>query len=80
MQRTIGVILGALVTYLILVILDATSTDASAKYGMAVVVGALVSWAWPWIIGFFLLRRAKTRRDKKISDEVDKQVAASKKG
>ena len=80
MQRTIGVVLGALVTYLILVILDATSTDASAKYGMAVVVGALVSWTWPWVIGFFLLRRAKERRDKKIAEEVDKQVAASKKG
>ena len=80
MQRTIGVVLGGLVTYLILVLLDATSTDASAKYGMAVVVGGLVSWLWPWVIGFFLLRRAKERRDRKIAEEVDKQVAASKKG
>jgi hypothetical protein len=67
MQRTIGVVLGALVTYLVLIILDATSTDPSAKYGLAVVVGGLVSWLWPWVIGFFLLRRAKERRDKKIS-------------
>jgi hypothetical protein len=80
MQRTIGVVLGALVTYLVLIILDATSTDPSAKYGLAVVVGGLVSWLWPWVIGFFLLRRAKERRDKKISEEVDRQVAASKKG
>ena len=80
MQRTIGVILGALVTYLMLVILDATSTDPSTKYLTAVVVGALVSWLWPWVIGFFLLRRAKERRDKKIAEEVDRQVAASKKG
>jgi hypothetical protein len=80
MQRTIGVVLGALVTYLMLIILDATSTDPSAKYGLAVVVGGLVSWLWPWVIGFFLLRRAKERRDKKISEEVDRQVAASKKG
>ncbi len=80
MQRTIGVVLGALVTYMMLVILDATSTDASAKYGMAVVVGALVSWVWPWVIGFFLLRRAKERRDRKISEEVDRQLAESKKG
>jgi hypothetical protein len=80
MQRTIGVVLGALVTYLLLVILDATSGDATPKYGTAVVVGALVSWLWPWIIGIILVRRAKARRDQKISDEVDKQVAASKKG
>jgi hypothetical protein len=78
MQRTIGVVLGALVTYLMLVILGATS-NPEPKYGLAVVIGALVSWLWPWVIGIILVRRAKARRDKKISDEVDKQVAASKK-
>ena len=77
MQRTIGVVLGALVTYLMLVILDATS-NPEPKYGLAVVVGALVSWLWPWVIG--IIRRARARRDQKISDEVDRQVAASKKG
>ena len=80
MQRTIGVILGALVTYLLLLVLDATSGDATPEYGTAVMIGALVSWLWPWIIGFILVRRAKARRDQKISEEVDKQVAASKKG
>jgi ABC-type cobalamin transport system permease subunit len=79
MQRTIGVVLGALVTYMMLVILGATSSPET-KYGLAVVVGALVSWLWPWIIGIILVRRAKARRDQKITDEVDKQVAASKKG
>ena len=78
MQRTIGVVLGALVTYLMLVILDATS-NPEPKYGLAVVVGALVSWLWPWVIGIILVRRARARRDQKISDEVDRQVAASKK-
>ena len=43
-------------------------------------VGALVSWLWPWVIGIILVRRAKARRDKKTSDEVDRQVAASTKG
>ena len=79
MQRTIGVVLGALVTYLMLVILDATS-NPEPKYGLAVVVGALVSWLWPWVIGIILVRRARARRDQKISDGVDRQVAASKKG
>lgn len=75
MQRFIGVTLGALVTYLLLLLLDATSTDPAAKYGMAVVVGAIVSWLWPWVIGIILVRRAKSRRDQKISDEVDRQLA-----
>jgi len=79
MQRTIGVVLGALVTYLMLLILGATS-NPEPKYGLAVVVGALVSWLWPWVIGIILVRRAKARRDKKTSDEVDRQVAASTKG
>ncbi len=46
---------------------------------LAVVVGALVTWLWPWVIGIVLVRRAKARRDRQISDEVDKKVAASKK-
>ena len=79
MQRTIGVVLGALVTYMMLVALAATS-NPEAKYGLAVIVGALVSWLWPWVIGIMLARRAKARHDQKIADEVDKQVAASKKG
>jgi ATP/ADP translocase len=79
MQRFIGVSLGALVTYLLLVILDATTGDASPKYGMAVVIGAIVSWLWPWVIGIFLARRVKARHDQKISDEVDKQLAEERK-
>jgi hypothetical protein len=75
MQRTIGVVLGALVTYLLLVVMDAASGDATPKYGTAVVVGALVSWLWPWVIGFILVRRAKQRRQNEVSDEVARQMA-----
>ena len=79
MQRFIGVTLGAIVTYLLLLALDAWSADPAAKYGLAVVIGAIVSWLWPWVIGIILVRRAKARRDQQISDEVDKQVAAKSK-
>lgn len=79
MQRFIGVTLGAIVTYLLLLAADAWSVDAAAKYGLAVVIGAIVSWLWPWVIGIILVRRARSHRDQQISDEVDRQVAAKSK-
>ena len=79
MQRFIGVSLGAIVTYVLLIAADAWSADPAAKYGMAVVIGAIVSWLWPWVIGILLARRLKARRDQKISDEVDKQLAEERK-
>jgi uncharacterized membrane protein (DUF485 family) len=58
-QRTIGVALGALATYLLLVLLNpANSADPNSTYLTAVVVGAVVSWAWPFVIGIWLGRRA----------------------
>jgi hypothetical protein len=74
MQRVIGIVLGAIVTYLALVILDATSSDAT-KYGTAVILGAIVSLLWPWVIGFILVRRAKQRRSDQVDKEVDKRMA-----
>ena len=75
MQRFVGVVLGAVFTYLLLVILGATSGDTATNYAIAVVAGAVVSLTWPWVIGFILGRRAKARRKREISDQVDRQVA-----
>jgi uncharacterized membrane protein (DUF485 family) len=78
MQRIIGVILGAFVTYLLL-ILPVTSwftDDQNTIYLTAVVVGAIVSALWPWVIGLILVRRAKARRDESIQEEVERQMAA----
>ena len=75
MQRVIGIVLGAVVTYLILLLMDATSGEATIRYGLAVVIGAVVSLLWPWVIGFFLVRRAKQRRDNQIDKEVDKRMS-----
>jgi uncharacterized membrane protein (DUF485 family) len=77
-QRFIGVSLGALVTYLLLLAADAWSADPAAKYGMAVVIGAIVSWLWPWVIGMILVRRARGRQQDRMHDEVERQVAAEK--
>jgi len=75
MQRVIGIVLGAVVTYLILLLMDATSGEATIRYGLAVVIGAVVSLLWPWVIGFFLVRRAKQRRENQIDKEVDKRMS-----
>lgn len=78
MQRIIGVVLGAFVTYLLL-ILPVTSwftDDQNTIYLVAVVAGAIVSGLWPWIIGLILVRRAKSRRDESIQEEVERQMAA----
>ena len=80
MQRIIGIAIGALVTYLILLIMDTMSGEATIRYGIAVIAGALVSLFWPWVIGFFLLRRARDRRDEHIEREVDKRLAEKTKG
>jgi hypothetical protein len=74
-QRTIGAAVGALVTYGILWWNHVDSVVA----GTAAIVGAIAAWAWPIVIGFFLARRAKQRRDDAIQDEVARQVAAQTK-
>ncbi len=79
MQRIIGIVLGAVVTYLLLVLLAGTAGDLSRSFGIAVIVGALVSLAWPWVVGFYVGRRVKEHRDEEIQREVEKQLAEERK-
>jgi hypothetical protein len=74
LQRLIGVSLGAVVTYVLLTI-QAFGNDTTTNYGTAVVIGAIVSFLWPWVIGIILVRRAKQRRQNEVSDEVARQMA-----
>ena len=75
-QRLIGVSIGALVTYVMLWWNHVDMTVA----GTAVVVGAIASFFWPIVAGFFLARRAKQRREAAMQAEVAKQVSAQTKG
>jgi ABC-type polysaccharide/polyol phosphate export permease len=79
LHRIIGAGIGALATYLLLIIFGPKGADAS-MYVMPVIVGALVALLWPWVIGLILARRVKARRDEKISAEVERQVAEQTKG
>jgi hypothetical protein len=71
-QRTIGVVLGAVATYLLLLLFAGGAQ--SQVYLTAVVVGGVVSWAWPLVIAFWFGRRAKERRDEEIQKEVQRQL------
>ena len=74
-QRFIGVSIGALVTYLLLW----WNHVDSAAWATAAIIGAIASFFWPIVAGFFLARRAKQRRDASIQDEVARQVSAQNK-
>jgi xanthine/uracil permease len=73
MQHIIGVGIGAIVTYVLLFVM--VGSQYTDKYLPAVVIGAIVALAWPWVIGLFLARRVKNRRDAQIQAEVERQVA-----
>ena len=80
MQRIIGIVLGAVVTYLLLVVLVGTAGDAARLFGIAVIAGAVVSLVWPWIVAFYVARRVKERRAEEIPREAEKQLADEHKG
>jgi hypothetical protein len=71
LQRLIGVTVGALVTFGILFFWHADAT----QWAIAAAVGAIASFFWPIVIGFWLGRRAKERRNDAIEAEVARQVA-----
>lgn len=75
MQRIIGVVLGAVVSYLLLLGLVGTAGDATRNYGIAVIAGAIVALVWPWIVAFYIGRQVKERREEEKKREVENQVA-----
>lgn len=70
-QRLIGAAVGALVSFAILWFSHA---DAQA-WAIAAAAGAIVSFFWPIVLGFWLGRRGRSRRDDQIQAEVARQVA-----
>ena len=75
LQHIIGSAVGAVVAWLVLVITNASS---SPQYVTAVAIGAIASMLWPFVIGLFLARRVKQRRDDQIQQEVDRQISQQK--
>jgi len=80
-QRLLGVSVGALITFLILWLSTVVKpVDLMPWYLAAAVIGAIASFFWPVVIGFWLHRRAKARRDDQIQKEVDRQLEEQQKG
>ena len=73
MQRIIGAGLGAIATYVLLVLF--AGTQQSQVYLVAVAIGLIVSIVWPWIISFMVARRVRDRRKDEIDREVQEQLA-----
>ena len=76
-QRALGVVIGGLVTIVLLVAMTSVTFEEAL---IPVVIGGISAWAWPVVIGFWLVRRAKKRRDGKIEDEVSRQVNEQTRG
>jgi hypothetical protein len=73
LQHGIGIAVGALVSLGLLVLTINAGVDWSS-YVMPLVVGGLASFFWPVVIGIWLGRRVKSRRDAEIQQEVQRQM------
>ena len=69
--RLIGGAIGALVTFGLLWLYHANATE----WAIAAIVGAIVAFLWPSVIGWYLVRRSRTRREDEIELEVQRRVA-----
>jgi len=75
-RSLLAALIGGLATFLFLLIWDATDfTDPRTAYFLAGVVSAVGTFLWPALLGVWAWRRAKSRRDAKIEDEVNKQMS-----
>jgi hypothetical protein len=76
LHRLIGFILGGLTIWVMLNVTNAMSGDVQPKWALSILVGLVVAWLWPWVMGIILVRRAKKRRSEEISKQVDAELKA----
>jgi Na+/pantothenate symporter len=75
-QRLLGVSVGALVTLAILWLSTVVNpVDRMPWYVAAAITGAIASFFWPIVIGFWIGRRSSDRRDEAVEREVQRQLA-----
>ena len=76
-QQAIWLAVGALVTLVLLALMDGDSIQDNI---LPVAIGAIAAFFWPIVIGWFLVRRAKERRNNQIEDEVQRQLNQQRPG
>jgi hypothetical protein len=77
-DRLVGIVVGGLVTFLLLLLFDdgRIISDQLTGFVVAVAIGAIVNLLWPLIMSIWISRRAKGRRDELVQAEVQRQLAA----
>jgi hypothetical protein len=73
-QRGIGITVGAIITLILLIWLVPGGMDNLQDFIIALVIGGVAAFFWPVVVGIWLGRRAKQRRDAKIESEVQRQL------
>jgi hypothetical protein len=76
-QRIIGLAIGGIVTLILLALMTEVTIDQAL---VPVIIGAVAAFFWPVVIGWYLVRRAKQRREDKIQDEVSRQMNQQNRG
>ncbi len=71
-QRGIGITVGALVTLILLVLM--AGGNPWQDYIAPLVIGGVAAFFWPVVIGWYLVRRGKQRREDQIQSEVQRQL------
>jgi cytochrome c biogenesis protein CcdA len=75
LHRIIGFILGGLTIWVILTLGETITPDTQPRYIAAIIIGLIVAAIYPWLIGFWFVRRARDKREEEIQAEVQRQLA-----
>ena len=79
-QRIIGLTIGVVVSVILIIAMtDLQSGDAAALI-VPLAIGAVAAFFWPVVVGIWLARRAKARREGQIQDEVQRQLDQQQRG
>lgn len=78
LQRLVGIIVGGVVTFLLLLLFHngRIISDEWTGFLVAVIGGALVNLCWPLIWSAFIARRNRDYQQSRVRAEVERQVDA----
>ena len=79
-QRIIGLVVGVIVSLLLLIAMTDIETSDAAAVLVPLIVGAVAAFFWPVVVGWFVVRRAKQRRENQIQSEVERQMKDQQRG
>ena len=76
-QRIIGLTIGVIVAAILLWFMADVAIDQTI---VPLIIGAIAAFFWPVVIGWYLVRRARQRRENKLHAEVERQVREQNRG